>query len=105
MRLKRCPWSGSKLPAVPCCGVAVALDRALYGAAASTLLDAAAASGAAEVLVVAHDPGMSVLAARLSGDGIGHMPTCAVALFAWDTDDWDVAGAVDPASWTFDSPR
>jgi phosphohistidine phosphatase len=86
-------------------GTAVSLDPRLYGASASTLIAMAAASRAASVIVVAHDPGMSALAARLSDDGIGHMPTCAVALFAWDADDWDVATAVDPASWTFDSPR
>ena len=86
-------------------GVAVSLDHALYGAPAATLLAAAARTRAASVLVVAHDPGMSVLAGRLSDEGIAHMPTCAVATFAWDEDDWDVATAVPPAAWSFDSPR
>ena len=39
---------------------------------------------------------MSVLAGRLSGDRIEHMPTCAVATFAWDTDDWDVVDSIEP---------
>ena len=57
-------------------------------------------------MVVAHDPGMSVLAARLSGDRIEHMPTCAVATFTWDEDDWDVVDRRRPAdAWTFDTPR
>ncbi|KAA9105685.1 phosphohistidine phosphatase [Microbacterium rhizomatis] len=86
-------------------GTAVSLDHELYGATAAMLWAKAEATGARSVLVVAHDPGMTVLAERLSGDGIGHMPTCAVAAFAWDDDDWDVAGASAPASWTFDSPR
>jgi len=86
-------------------GVAVSLDPELYGAPAGALLAAAAATGAASVMVVAHDPGMSVLAGRLSGDGIGHMPTCAVATFTWTQDDWDVAAALDPDDWTFDTPR
>lgn len=77
----------------------------LYGAPARTLLSAAAASGAPQVMVVAHDPGMSVLADALSKGEIGAMPTCAVAVFTWDADDWDVATSVDPTSWTFDSPR
>lgn len=81
------------------------LDEQLYGASAQTLLAAAAASGADAVAVVAHDPGMTVLAERLSGGGIGHMPTCAVATFTWTSDDWDVASAIDPDDWTFDSPR
>ncbi|QKJ18892.1 SixA phosphatase family protein [Microbacterium hominis] len=86
-------------------GVAVDLDPDLYGAPASALLAAAAGSGATAVVVVAHDPGMSVLAGRLSGDEIAHMPTCAVATFTWDSDDWDVATALDPDDWTFDTPR
>lgn len=86
-------------------GVAAQERAELYGAPGRTLLAAAAASGGRSVLVVAHDPGMSVLADALSDGDIGAMPTCAVAVFTWDTDDWDVATSVDPTSWTFDSPR
>lgn len=86
-------------------GVAVDLDEELYGAPADELIGQAAATGAQAVMIVAHDPGMSALAARLSGGEIAHMPTCAVAIFTWDTDDWDVATALDAASFTFDSPR
>lgn len=86
-------------------GVAVNLDPELYGAPGRTLLAAAAASGARQVIVVAHDPGMTDLAEQLSGGGIGHMPTCAVATFTWHQDDWDVLDAVDPVEWTLESPR
>ena len=86
-------------------GAAVDFDPHLYGAPGRTLLAKAAASAARRVLVVAHDPGITDLAAQLSGGGIGHMPTCAVASFTWDQDDWDVLDAVDPVDWTFDSPR
>ena len=85
--------------------VAVDLDEALYGAPGSTVLEKAAASGARRVIVVAHDPGMSALAERLSEGEIGHMPTCAVAVFRWDDDDWDVVTSLAPKDWTFDSPR
>jgi phosphohistidine phosphatase len=85
--------------------VPVTPDPGLYGAPARAILAAAAASGAASVLVVAHDPGLSVLAARLSDDGIAHMPTCAVATFTWSADDWDVATGLDPDDWTFATPR
>ncbi|SFS17852.1 phosphohistidine phosphatase [Microbacterium sp. cf046] len=85
--------------------VAVNLDPALYGAPASILLETAAASAAGRVIVVAHDPGMSALAERLSEGEISHMPTCAVAGFRWDDDDWDVVGSLAPADWTFDTPR
>lgn len=81
------------------------LDEALYGAPASRLLEAAVAAGLSDVMVVAHDPGMTVLADRLSGGGIGTMPTCALATFTWDTDDWDVATALDPTTWRLDTPN
>lgn len=86
-------------------GVAVSLDPELYGAPAQKLLQAAAATRAATVAVVAHDPGLSALAASLSDGDIDHMPTCAVATFLWAQDDWDVASAVDPDNWTLDVPR
>lgn len=86
-------------------GVEPQLVGRLYGAPAATLLSEAVAAGGRAVMIVAHDPGMTVLAERLSDGGIGHMPTCAVATFTWDEDDADVATAVPPASWTFDSPR
>ena len=86
-------------------GVAVSLDPELYGAPASSLLSAAAATGARSVMVVAHDPGMSALAGRLSDGEIGHMPTCAVATFIWAQDDWDVATGLDPDNWTIDTPH
>lgn len=86
-------------------GAPVERQERLYGAPAGLLLDAAAERGASSIMVVAHDPGMSVLAGRLSDDGIAHMPTCAVAAFTWDETDWDVATSVPPASWTVDTPR
>lgn len=85
-------------------GIEPELDPELYGGPASKLLAAAAARGVDSVVVVAHDPGMTVLAERLSGGGIGHMPTCGVATFRWYTPDWDVATATDPDAWEFDSP-
>jgi phosphohistidine phosphatase len=86
-------------------GVAVDLEAELYGAPGRTLLTTAAASGARRVIVVAHDPGMTALAGQLSSGEIAHMPTCAVATFTWDEDDWGLVDALDPVDWTFDSPR
>lgn len=86
-------------------GIPVDLQERLYGAPPAVLLRAAAETRARAVIVVAHDPGMSALAADLSGGAIGHMPTCAVATFTWEDSSWDVATAVDPESWTFDTPR
>ncbi|MEZ3159476.1 histidine phosphatase family protein [Microbacterium sp. BWT-B31] len=86
-------------------GVRVTADERLYGASARTLWSRASDADAARIVLVAHDPGMSVLAARLSGDRIEHMPTCAVATFAWDDDDWNVVDALEPSDWSFDTPR
>jgi phosphohistidine phosphatase len=47
-------------------GLEPELDPELYGAPASRILAAAAARGVDRVAVVAHDPGMTVLAERLS---------------------------------------
>lgn len=77
----------------------------LYGASARTLLSTAVAADAPNVMIVAHDPGMTMLAETLSRGGIPAMPTCAVATFQWDTDDWDVASAIDPDTWDFDRPQ
>lgn len=86
-------------------GIDPELDRGLYLASADTLLAKAAGSGSRAVMVVAHDPGMSDLARRLSDGGIEHMPTCAVARFTWDTDSWEDAEKRPVDSWTLDTPR
>lgn len=86
-------------------GVEVEFEERLYSAPASLLLRAAVERGAEHVIVVAHDPGMTVLAAQLSDGGIAHMSTCAVATFAWTDADWDVASSLEPSQWTFEAPR
>lgn len=85
--------------------VAVTLVPNLYGASANTLLAQAAANSSCAVILVAHDPGMSDLAEGLSGGGITHMPTCAIATFTWNTDSWDATTAMAPDSWSLDTPR
>ncbi len=84
------------------------LERRLYAASATTLLDAveeAGTAGASAVLLVAHNPGIADLAATLSRGRIAHMPTCAVATFSWADDDWEIVDAVDPLGWDLDVPR
>ena len=78
----------------------------LYGASPATMLAIVGALDDAQdsAMLVAHDPGMSELAARLSAD-IDRMPTCAVAEFTFDVASWrDVPGAW-PDTVRFDSPR
>lgn len=86
-------------------GVTVDLDPELYLAAAPTLLRKAVTSGVDSVMIVAHDPGISELAALLSNDGIQHMPTCAVARFEWEIDSWGDAITRPTSTWSFDTPK
>lgn len=85
-------------------GVAVTADAVLYAAAPETLLRAAIGAAVPAVLLVGHDPGMSLLAERLSDGRIDRMPTCAVAVFEWDQDDWAVATALPADRCAFDAP-
>ncbi|NLA65016.1 MAG: phosphohistidine phosphatase [Leucobacter sp.] len=64
------------------------LDHELYLASAEELSAAAAHSRVSAVLLVAHDPGITELASRLSAGEIDRMPTCAVAMFNFHADDW-----------------
>lgn len=86
-------------------GIEVELDAELYASSTSTLLSKAAASGVESVMIVAHDPGITMLAQRLSRGGIAHMPTCAVARFSWDAADWRAAVREDAIDWSLSTPR
>ena len=90
-------------------GATVRLDERLYGATPRRIIELASARSEAAVIVVAHDPGLSDLARHWSDfpkeGGIPHMPTCAVAVFAFDIDDWRVLEASVPDRWTYDIPR
>lgn len=83
----------------------VELDPELYAAPASTLLAKAAGTNAASAMVVAHNPGISDLAARLSGGGVEHMPTCAVVRLVWEAGAWAEVGSRVADSWSVDTPR
>ena len=86
-------------------GIEVELDHELYLASEHTLLQKAAASNAASVMLVAHNPGITDLARSLSEGGIEHMPTCAVARFVWHVDDWSEAATRAADEWSLDTPR
>lgn len=90
------------------------LDR-LYGASPAAMLDVVAEldetdadASSSTVMVVAHDPGMSDLAAHFTMDrgaeAIAAMPTCAVAEFTFDADAWTGLAERRPTAVRFDSP-
>lgn len=86
-------------------GTTVELTPELYASSADTLIRTAATSGADRVMLVAHDPGITALAERLSRGGITHMPTCAVAKFDWRADSWQTADQWAADEWSLDTPR
>ncbi|MGK0715592.1 SixA phosphatase family protein [Leucobacter sp. W1153] len=111
-------------------GCEVELAPHLYDSSAETLLGAAVATGAGSgagragdqdapavaevtggqvrpraIMLVAHNPGITDLASRLSTGGIDHMPTCAVARFVWATDEWNEAATRSPNAWSLDTVR
>lgn len=85
--------------------VEIELDQDLYLASDDGLLAHAMSSGVDSVMLVAHDPGLSDLAVRLSSGGIEQMPTCAVARFTWDVASWDQVGDRPADTWSLDTPR
>lgn len=84
-------------------GVDVELVPDLYGASPRTLTQQATASGADAVVIVAHDPGLSDLVSDLADREVA-MPTCAVATFVWESDDWESALDEQPSHWNLDVP-
>lgn len=84
-------------------GVDVVERSELYAAPAEAILEAARETGASEVMIVSHDPGMSVLASELSGDEVS-MTTCAVAVFTWNDGGWDDVGVLPPDDVSLTTP-
>jgi len=56
------------------------------------------------VMLFGHNPELTELAHRLSSD-ITHMPTCAVAEFAFDAKSWSKIGEAKPANVALDYPK
>ena len=84
----------------------ILVDERLYAQQADTLLEVVRALGERHkyVLLVGHNPELSELAQRLSGD-IAHLPTCAVAEFRFDIKSWADVGTVAPERVELDCPK
>ncbi|WP_353826449.1 SixA phosphatase family protein [Agromyces sp. SYSU T0242] len=82
------------------------LDERLYGAGPDTILEVASElpDDVGTAMLVAHDPGMSELAFRLSRE-FEHLPTCAVAEFRFAVWAWSEVADADPVSGRLDTPR
>ena len=83
----------------------VVIDR-LYASEADELLDVIRHldDGNDCVLLFGHNPELTELAHRLSS-GITHLPTCAVAEFAFDAKSWTRIGNDEPAKVALAYPK
>lgn len=82
------------------------IDERLYAAAMETLIAVIEEidDKLESVMLVGHNPGFTDLAHHFSSD-ISHMPTCAVAVLAFDVKTWSAVGRVKPARVDFDAPK
>jgi phosphohistidine phosphatase len=82
----------------------VVVDRLYASSAAEVLaLIRALDPGPDCVMLVGHNPEFSDVARRLSSTMVD-MPTCAIAEFRFDTNDWSDVGRITPESVVHDSP-
>jgi phosphohistidine phosphatase len=82
------------------------VDDRLYAAAMETLIAVIEEidDKLESVMLVGHNPGFTDLAHCFSSD-ISHMPTCAVAVLAFDVKTWSAVGRGNPARVDFDAPK
>lgn len=57
------------------------------------------------VALVGHNPGMSDLAAVLTGNGPGDMPTCAIVLLVFEVSAWSTVGPAMATVSAFEYPK
>lgn len=85
------------------------VDPLLYGASADQLLNRIqnVEDAQSSVALVGHNPDMAMLMEHLSGRPFEHVPTCAVAVFDFDTDSWRQVGdqATEVLFFEFDFPK
>ena len=85
---------------------AITVDHRLYATTADALI--AVIEGLDDkverVMLVGHNPEFTDLAHHFSRE-ITHMPTCAVAVFAFDATTWAGIGRAEPVRTDFDSPN
>ena len=85
----------------------IQVDRSLYHASADDMLGVIADQDATfhHLIVVGHNPGISVLANRLSDDLVGDMPTAGVLTVSADVGGWDEFAFAAHSVVGYDYPR
>lgn len=122
-RLRQAGWRPDRMLASPATraaatakAIAVAVDYPerdivwkpdLYLASPRAMLRelVAAADGVGHVALVAHNPGTTELAERLSGEALGNVPTCGVVRLRFDVDAWPAVGDGLGKLIDFDYPK
>lgn len=84
----------------------IVVNEGLYAVEADDLLDVIHQLGdqMERVMLFGHNPELTELAHRLSGE-ITHMPTCAVVEFTFDATSWSKIGTIKPAEVLLDYPK
>jgi phosphohistidine phosphatase len=84
----------------------IVVDDRLYAVEADELLDVVRKLGdeVERAMLIGHNPELTELAHRLSSK-ITHMPTCAVAEFAFDAKSWSRIGKGRPVKVVLDYPK
>jgi phosphohistidine phosphatase len=84
----------------------IVVDHRLYAVEAGDLLDVIdkLSNALKRVMLFGHNPEMTELAHRLSGE-ITHLPTCAVAELTFDVKSWSRIGKTKPAKVALDYPK
>lgn len=79
----------------------------LYQAGPKTILDVIARQDKSfnDIVVCAHNPGITDLANVLCNAGIDHVPTCGIVILAAEIDDWSELGDADCTLIEFDYPK
>jgi phosphohistidine phosphatase len=82
------------------------VDERLYATAPDDLLRIVRELGAKpkSIMLFDHNPELTELAHRLS-KRITHLPTCAVAEFAFDAKSWSTIGKAEPESVALHTPK
>ncbi len=70
----------------------IQLERRIYEASPETLLDVLAQADAAvnRLMLVGHNPGLTLLVNMLGGGPLDNLPTCAVAALTFNSPDWSL---------------
>jgi len=75
----------------------IQFTKGIYDAATNTLLDIIRAfdSSLNSVMLVGHNPGITMLAGLLAAEYIENMPTCSIAAIQVEVDNWELIDSVE----------